>query len=153
MSKKRNVFRMSMVTSAQLAAESMRDTPIASKLKANGFTHATMAKEANELSALRTQVQAAKAALVQASAALGARSEEFAAVWASYSNLVRALTTDEALRRKHGVKSPGVRKGPMFRRATRSSGSPVETPVTSTTTTTTNGAAVKPSVIVAPTAS
>jgi hypothetical protein len=78
-----------------------------------------MAKEVKDLSALRTQVRAAKAALAQATAALGARSEEFAKVWASYSNLVRALTTDEALRSKHGVKSPGSRKGPMFRRAKR----------------------------------
>lgn len=75
-------------------------------LKANGFTSATMAKEAKELSDLRTQVQAAKSALVQASAALGARSEEFATLWASYSNLVRALTTDVALRRKHGAEEP-----------------------------------------------
>src|SRR6266567_7372562 len=104
MQMKKYVFRMSMVTSAQLAEQSMRDTPIASKLKANGFTPATMAKEASELSALHTEVQAAKTALVQASAALGARSEKFATLWASYSNLVRALTTDEALRRKHGVK-------------------------------------------------
>lgn len=126
---KRNVFRMSMVSSALLAEEAMRDTPIAAKLKANGFTPATMAKEAQALSALRTQVQTAKAALVQASAALGARSEEFAKVWASYSNLVRALTTDAALRGKHGVKSPGVRKGPMFKRGKRANGTPAETPV------------------------
>ncbi len=146
MSKQKNAFRMSMVASAQLAEDAMRDTPIASKLKANGFTPATMAKEAQALSTLRTQVQSAKAALVQASAALGARSEEFARMWASYSNLVRALTTDEALRRKHGVKSPGVRKGPMFKRGKRASGSPVVTPAASATTPV-NGVAVKPAVV------
>ena len=100
-------FHRSMVTNALVAEEAMRDTPIAAQLAANGFTPDVMAAEAKALSDLRTQVQMAKAAMIQASAALAARSAEFATKYASYTNLVRGFTPDPALRRKHGVKSLG----------------------------------------------
>ncbi len=112
----KTVFRKYMVPSASLAEAAMRTSPLAAKLKVNGFTPAIMAKEAAELTALHTNVQVAKAAMLQASAELAARSEAFTQIWAMYSSLVRAFTRDTALRRKHGVTSPGVRKGPMFRR-------------------------------------
>jgi hypothetical protein len=52
---------------------------------------------------------------------LGESAREIAATYARYCNLVRALTTDPGLRRVHGVKSPGIRKGPMFRRGAQAS--------------------------------
>ena len=68
----------------------------------------------------------------QATAELGARAREAALTFSAYSNLVRALTNDEGLRRKHGVKTPGHRKGPLFHRprktADASLGSPAATP-------------------------
>ena len=112
-------FRPSMITLALQAAEAMRDSPLASKLKANGFHAASMQKEAAALSDLHTQAVAARNAAVQATANLSQRAEEFATKYASYCNLVRGLTTDSGLRRKHGVKSPGLRKGPLFRRGPR----------------------------------
>ncbi len=109
-------FRPEMITEALQAAEAMRDTPLAVKLKANGFTPARMEKAAAELTELQTLAVAARNAAVQATADLSARAEGAAADLASYANLVRALTVDPGLRRKHGVKSLGVRKGPLFRR-------------------------------------
>ncbi len=109
-------FRPEMITEALQAAEAMRDTPLATKLKANGFTPARMEKEAADLTELQTLAVAARNAAVQATADLAARAGRSAAVLASYANLVRALTVDPGLRRKHGVKSPGLRKGPLFRR-------------------------------------
>jgi hypothetical protein len=76
-----------------------------------------MSKSADELQALHTQLQMAKAAVAMASSALQTKGLAFAEVWASYSNSVRALTKDSALRAKHGVKSPGYLKGPAFHRA------------------------------------
>jgi hypothetical protein len=105
-----------MINLALQAAEAMRDSPIASKLKANGFNPALMQKEAEALSELHTQYVAARNEAVQVALKLSERAEAFATKYASYSNLVRALTTDAGLRRKHGVKSLGARKGPMFRR-------------------------------------
>ena len=139
MSAKKAVFRKSMVPSAMLAEAAMQSTPLAAKLKANGFTPAVMAKEAEELSALHTKVQVAKAALVQASAALSARAEQFGQIWATYSSFVRAFTKDVALRRKHGVTSPGVRKGPMFRRVKRVNESVADSPAATVTTNEPNG--------------
>ena len=111
-------FRLSMITLALQAAEAMRDSPLASKLKANGFHAASMQKEAAVLSDLHTQAVAARNAAVQATANLSQRAEKYA----SYCNLVRGLTNDSGLRRKHGVKSPGLRKGPLFRRGARAKG-------------------------------
>jgi hypothetical protein len=139
MSAKKAVFRKSMVPSALLAEVAMQSTPLARKLKANGFTPAVMAKEAEDLSALHTKLQVTKTAMMEASAALAARSEAFAQLWATYSNLVRAFTKDVALRRKHGVTSPGVRKGPMFRRVKRVNESEAESPAATLTTSEPNG--------------
>ena len=118
-------FRPEMITLALQAAEAMRASPLASKLKANGLHPAIMQTEAEALSALRTAAVVAKNAAVQATADLSARAEEFATRYASYCNLVRGLTTDPGLRRTHGVKSPGVRKGPMFRRGPRAKGASI----------------------------
>ena len=115
----------------------MRDSPLASKLKAIGFHPASMQQEAEELSALQTRVVSARNAAVQATSELRARAGEFATKYASYCNLVRGLTMDPGLRRKHGVKSPGLRKGPLFHRAPRANAS-VATPTASMPST--NGA-------------
>jgi len=56
---------------------------------------------------------------MQATADLGECAREVAATYARYCSHVRGLTSDPALRRMHGVKSPGQRKGPMFRRGAR----------------------------------
>jgi hypothetical protein len=112
-------FRKSMVSDALKAADALGSSPVASKLKPHGYTPASMTTDARELTELHIRVLAAKAALVQASAALSARGGEFAQKWASFSNLVRGLTSDEALRNALGVQSPGTRKGPLFRRGPR----------------------------------
>jgi hypothetical protein len=128
---RRSKFRKPMVTAALVASDALGSSPLASKLKPHGYTPASMATEAEELSQLHVQVQAAKAALAQASAALSARAEEFAQKWASFSSLVRGMTSDEALRGALGVKTPSVRKSPFFRRGPRKPKSGVVTgPVT-----------------------
>ena len=128
---KTSTFHPSMISAALQSAEAMRDTPLAARLKANGFTPARMEKDAAELSALQTQALAARNAAVQATAELGARAREAALTFSAYSNLVRALTNDEGLRRKHGVKTPGHRKGPLFHRSRKTAdaslGSPAAT--------------------------
>jgi hypothetical protein len=130
---KTSKFRPSMITRALQAAEAMRDAPIASKLKSNGFNAAAMQKEAQALSDLRTQALDAKNAALQVTAELSVRGEKFAKMFASYCNQVRALTTDESLRRRLGVKSPGMRKGPAFKRPRKTG---AEAPSTSPTTST-----------------
>ena len=112
-------FRPSMITRALQAAEAMRESPIAAQLKINGFHAAVMQEEAEAMTELRTRAVAAWNAALQATADLGERAGEFTKKYASYCYVVRAITTDAAIRRTHGVKSPGVRRGPMFRRGAR----------------------------------
>lgn len=112
-------FRPEMITLLRQAAEAMRDSPLASDLKLHGLDPATMETHAERLSDLRTRAIAARNAAVEATAHLGGYASETAATYARYCHLVRGLTSDPGLRRAHGVKSPGVRKGPMFRRGPR----------------------------------
>ncbi len=125
---KKTKFRQKMISDALKAEETLGTSPLAPKLKAHGITPALMATAARELTELHTQLSIARAALAQASAALAERAAEFAQQWSSYSNLVRGMTTDEALRFAHGVASPGVNKGPRFHRAPRVQPAPAPAP-------------------------
>jgi hypothetical protein len=109
-------FRPEMISNLLQAAESMRDSPLASDLKLHGLDPATMAEHAERLCDLRTRATLAREAAVEATQHLGECAREIATTYARYCNLVRGLTTDPGLRRVHGVKSPGIRKGPSFRR-------------------------------------
>ena len=129
-------FRSSMIVDAQKAATAMQTSAIAKQLKANGFTAATMAKEASDLTSLHAAAEAARSAWLEASAALSAKAQAFDQTWSSYCNIVRGVTSDATTRKAHGVPSPGVRKGPAFKRGPR---------VTAATATPTVGAtAAKP---------
>jgi hypothetical protein len=116
---KKNAFRSDMIVDAQKAATAMASSPIAKQLKNNGFTAATMAQAASNLTDLHDKAQAAKSAWLQASAALSTAAESFDQTWSSYCNIVRGVTPNETVRKAHGVPSPGVRKGPTFRRGPR----------------------------------
>ncbi len=116
---KKNRLRTAMISDANKASEAMTASAFAKKLASAGFTPASMAKEAKALQDLRTQIDMAKAQLSVASAALDAKAQQFAQTWSTYCNFVRALIPDVALRAQHGVKSPGVLKGPAFRRGPR----------------------------------
>jgi hypothetical protein len=115
MPKKTN-FRTSMIADAQKAATGMQSSTIAKQLAANGFTPATMAQEASDLTDLHAKAEAAHGTWLQASAALQARAQQFEQTWSSYCNIVRGITKDAATRKAHGVSSPGVKKGPSFKR-------------------------------------
>ena len=109
-----------MIADARKAAEMLGSVALAKKIAAHGFTPASMGAQAKKLSELHTQVQIAKDALARAVADLASAAREFATMWATYSNLVRALTTDVALRQSLGVNSLGFSKKPRFHRASRS---------------------------------
>jgi hypothetical protein len=108
-----------MIADAQKASTAMQSSAFAAKLAANGFTPATMAQEASALTDLHQKAQAAHSAWLQASAALQARAQEFDQLWSSYCNIVRGVTSDTTARKTHGVGSPGVHKGPSFKRGPR----------------------------------
>ena len=116
---KKNGFRNSMIADAQKASTAMHTSTIAKQLKANGFTSATMAAEASAMTDLHATAEAARSAWLQASAALQTKAQSFDDVWSSYCNIVRGVTSDETVRKAHGVASPGVKKGPSFRRGPR----------------------------------
>ncbi len=116
----KNKFRNSMIEDGLQAASSLKDSPLAQKLASVGITADLMEKFANDLQDLSVSQGAAKAAMIQTTAALEAKAEDFSKLWSSYSSLVRGLTPDIAIRKIHGVKSPSVRKGPMFHRAKKS---------------------------------
>jgi hypothetical protein len=124
MSKSKSKFKQSMVSEALKVSEVLGSSPLAPQLGAHGFTPASMANEAKELTQLRTQYLVAKAALAKASGALADRAETFAQFWAAYSNIVRGLTTDEALRKQHGVATLGKQKGPRFHRPPKTASTP-----------------------------
>lgn len=124
---KKSVFRSSMIANATKAAAAMQSSTIAKQLKANGFTAATMSKAASNLTALHDQMETAHNAWLQASAALSAAAQEFEATWSSYCNIVRGITPSAGVRKAHGVPSPGVRKGPQFRRGPRNKATPAVT--------------------------
>jgi hypothetical protein len=108
-----------MVTYAQKASTAMQSSTIAKQLKANGFTAATMAQAASDLTDLHAKAEAARSALLTASAALQAKAQEFELTWSSYCNIVRGITPDATVRKAHGVPSPGLKKGPSFKRGPR----------------------------------
>ncbi len=108
-----------LVDHALKAAATIAASPIAKQLAANGFTAATMAQAASDLTDLRSKADAARSAAHQATAALAAREKEIEQMVSSFCNLVRALTTDTAVRKALGVSSPGIAKGPRFRRGPR----------------------------------
>jgi hypothetical protein len=112
-------FRSGMIVDAQKAATAMQSSTIAKQLAANGFTAATMSQAASDLTDLQAKAEAARSAWLLASAALSARAQTFDTSWSSYCNIVRGVTTDEVTRKAHGVPSPGVRKGPSFKRGPR----------------------------------
>lgn len=118
-----------IVAAALEASEMLGKSPLASKLKAHGFTSAQMAKDAQELLKLRAHYDAMKASLAQAGDELAKKIDELAKKFASYANLVRALTEDVSLRAMHGVASPGIQKGPRFRRTPRVQPAPEPAPV------------------------
>jgi hypothetical protein len=115
----KNSFRSDMIVEAQKAATAMATSPIAKQLKTNGFTAATMAQAASNLTDLHDKAQAARSAWLQASAALQSAAATFDQTWSSYCNIVRGITPSETVRKAHGVPSPGAHKGPMFRRGPR----------------------------------
>ncbi|HEY1696420.1 MAG TPA: hypothetical protein VGG39_29865 [Polyangiaceae bacterium] len=116
---KKTKFRTSMISNSQKAATGMLASPIGPQLQANGFTSATMQQAATDLTSLQSKSAAAHSAWLAASAALSAKAEEFDQTWSSYCNIVRGLTPDTTVRKSHGVPSPGVRKGPTFKRGPR----------------------------------
>lgn len=121
-------FRNSMISDAQKAATAMQKSPIASKLKANGYTPAVMTKHANELTALHAAAETAHDAWLAAGEALSEKAEEFDLSWSAYCNLVRGLTTSVPTRKAHGVPSPGLHKGPSYKRGPNKKGSSGATP-------------------------
>ncbi|MGD0529412.1 MAG: hypothetical protein ABSE49_30015 [Polyangiaceae bacterium] len=116
---KESHFRSSMITDAQKASTAMQTSSIAKQLKSNGFTSATMAKAASDLTDLHAKAEAARSAWLQASAALQTEAQAFDQTWSSYCNIVRGITPDTTVRKAHGVPSPGQRKGPSFKRGPR----------------------------------
>jgi hypothetical protein len=126
----KNRFTNRMILDAQKASTAMQSSPIAKQLASNGFTPATMAQEASALTDLHAKAEAAHGAWLQASAELGARAEQFDQVWSSYCNIVRGLTPDTTVRKTHGVSSPGIRKGPAFKRGPRKPKAAATTPAT-----------------------
>jgi hypothetical protein len=116
---KKNQFRSDMVTDAQKAATAMQTSTIAKQLKANGFTAATMTQAASGLTDLHAKAEAARSAWLTASAALQTAAEQFELTWSSYCNIVRGVTSNATVRKAHGVGSPGVHKGPSFKRGPR----------------------------------
>jgi hypothetical protein len=116
---KKNHFRSTMITDAQKAATAMQSSAYAKQLAANGFTSKAMAQEASDLTDLHAKAEAARGAWLQASAALQAKAQEFDQLWSSYCNIVRGVTSDTTARKTHGVPSPGIRKGPSFKRGPR----------------------------------
>ncbi len=126
-----NRSKASMISDALRAAEKLGSSPLAKALKANGVTPASMTKAAEKLQELVTRAAVAKAAFAEAIAELAKGSKEFATMWSSYSSLVRALTTDVAVRAAHGVASPGRAKGPRFHRAAQTT--PAITPAPAAT--------------------
>jgi hypothetical protein len=115
----KNMFRKDMIVDAQNAATAMQSSSIGKQLKTNGFTSASMTQEATDLTDLHQKAQAARAAWLQASAALSTKAQAFDLVWSSYCSIVRGVTPSETVRKAHGVASPGVKKGPQFRRGPR----------------------------------
>ena len=117
-------FRTGMIADAQKASTAMQASPIATPLQQNGFTAATMAQAATEMTDLQAKAEAAHTAWLQASAALSTRAQTFDQTWSAYCNIVRGLTTDTTTRKTHGVPSPGVKKGPAFKRGPRTAAEP-----------------------------
>jgi hypothetical protein len=78
-----------------------------------------MAQAASEMTDLHAKAEAAHNAWLQASAALSTRAQAFDQTWSAYCNIVRGVTTDATTRKTHGVSSPGVKKGPAFKRGPR----------------------------------
>ena len=68
---------------------------------------------------LRTRIELARARLATALAELHKEGESFAKRWSKYCNLVRGLTSDDALRNEHGVSTPGRRKTSSLHRGPR----------------------------------
>ena len=130
---KKNHFSSSMIADAQKASTAMQSSAVAKQLAANGFTPATMAQEASELSDLHAKAEAAHSAWLLASAALQARAQEFDQTWSSYCNIVRGVTSDTTTRTAHGVGSPGIRKGPSFKRGPRKAATQAPAPAAGTT--------------------
>lgn len=126
-------FRRTMVDNAHKAANAMRESSLSASLKFHGFTPATMTEAADALTKLHTKVQAAKDALAQASAELQEQAGVFERSWSTYCHLVRGLTHDLAVRRVHGVGTPGVIKGPR-RSPTVHKAAPEETASSNETT-------------------
>jgi len=112
-------FRSEMIVDAQKAATAIKTSTIAKQLKANGFTTATMVQAASDLTDLHAAAEAARSAWLTASAALQTKAQEFELTWSSYCNIVRGVTSNATIRKAHGVPSPGIRKGPAFRRGPR----------------------------------
>jgi hypothetical protein len=121
-------FRNSMIADAQKASNAMQGSKIGKQLKANGFTSATMKKEADDLTALHATAEAAHSTWLEASGDLSARAQSFEQLWSRYCNIVRGTTQDVQVRKAHGVSSPGVRKGPTFKRAPKKKASTPTTP-------------------------
>jgi len=116
---KKSQFRSGMIVDAQKAATAMQSSTIAKQLKANGFTAATMTQAASDLTSLHAAAEAARSAWLTASAALQTKAQEFELVWSSYCNIVRGIAPSATVRKAHGVASPGIRKGPTFKRGPR----------------------------------
>jgi hypothetical protein len=90
-----------------------------------------MAQAASDLHA---KAEAARSAWLTASAALQAKAQEFEATWSSYCNIVRGVTSSATVRKAHGVPSPGIRKGPTFKRGPRNTAATTTPAVGATTT-------------------
>ncbi|MGH7295500.1 MAG: hypothetical protein ACRELB_11230 [Polyangiaceae bacterium] len=116
---KKTHFRTGMIADAQKASTAMQSSTIATPLQQNGFTAATMAQAASEMTDLHAKAEAAHNAWLQASAALSTRAQAFDQTWSAYCNIVRGLTKDATTRKTHGVSSPGIKKCPAFKRAPR----------------------------------
>src|SRR5438067_12521666 len=110
-----------MISGALVAAEKLGSSPLAKDLKARGFTPASMTAAAEKLQELRARADVAKSAYAEAVAELAKGAKEFVLMWASYSNFVRALTTDVTARAALGVATLGYVKGRRVRHAAKPS--------------------------------
>jgi hypothetical protein len=115
----RTHFRQNMIDDANKTAEALSDSELADELKRHRFTAASMRKAARRLTMLHTRADVAKGHWVSALAALQAEAHVFAQLWSKFSNLVRGLTPDPALRNELGVSSPGRRKTSSLHRGPR----------------------------------
>ncbi len=112
-----NRLKATMISDALAPAERLGSSSLAKDLEAQGMTPASMTAAAEKLQELRTRADVAKSAFAEAIAELAKVTKEFVTMWASYSNLIRGLTTDVALRAAHGGSTPGRTKRPRFHRA------------------------------------